>query len=89
MHAMAYGCPVISHNNFSLQMPEFESIKEGKTGTFFNYNDIDDLVKKTILWLKFSENNRENIRQQCFLEVESYWTAEYQLQQLKKALNEK
>lgn len=34
MHAMMFGCPCISHNDFSWQMPEFEAIVPYKTGNF-------------------------------------------------------
>ena len=32
MHALAYGVPVATHNDFKNQMPEFEAITPGKTG---------------------------------------------------------
>ena len=46
MHALAYGVPVISHNSFDKQMPEFESIIEGKTGAFFREDEIGSLVEQ-------------------------------------------
>lgn len=45
MHALAYGVPVISNNNFDSQMPEFEAIKQGQTGDFFDPDDLDSLVE--------------------------------------------
>ncbi|MGJ8636944.1 MAG: glycosyltransferase [Phycisphaerales bacterium] len=45
MHALAYGVPVISNNNFDTQMPEFEAIKQGLTGDFFKPQDLDSLVE--------------------------------------------
>ncbi|MEZ4897633.1 MAG: hypothetical protein R2806_12390 [Saprospiraceae bacterium] len=45
VHSMSFGCPVISHNNFVEQMPEFEIIREGETGYFFQQNNILDLGK--------------------------------------------
>ncbi|MBO6512880.1 MAG: glycosyltransferase [Phycisphaerales bacterium] len=44
MHALAYGVPVITNNNFDTQMPEFEAIKQGLTGDFFTLEDLDSLV---------------------------------------------
>lgn len=46
IHALSYGCPVISNDNVETQMPEFESIVEGETGSLFKENDIEDLVEK-------------------------------------------
>lgn len=45
MHALAYGVPAISHNSYDQQMPEFESIVDGKTGGFFTEDDLDSLVQ--------------------------------------------
>lgn len=45
MHALAYGVPVISNNDFASQMPEFEAIKQGETGDFFDPVDLDSLVE--------------------------------------------
>lgn len=45
MHALAYGVPVISNNDFASQMPEFEAIKGGETGDFFDPGNLDSLVE--------------------------------------------
>ena len=39
MHSLVYGTPVITHNKFSEQMPEFEVIKEGESGGYFEHDD--------------------------------------------------
>ncbi len=44
MHALAYGVPAISHNSYDQQMPEFESIVEGKTGGFFTEDNLESLT---------------------------------------------
>jgi 1,2-diacylglycerol 3-alpha-glucosyltransferase len=47
-----FGVPVITHNRFDLQMPEYESIVEGLTGTFFDYETpLDNLVDILEYWL--------------------------------------
>jgi len=45
MHALAYGVPAISNDNYDKQMPEFESIIDGKTGGFFSEDNLDSLVQ--------------------------------------------
>ena len=35
VHCLSFGCPAITHSNFSHQMPEFEAIRPGVTGDFF------------------------------------------------------
>ena len=39
IHSMTYGTPVITHNKFDQQMPEFEVVIPGLTGDFFDYYD--------------------------------------------------
>jgi len=46
MHSLVYGTPVITHNNFSNQGPEFEAIIDGKTGSFFKEDSAEDLANK-------------------------------------------
>lgn len=46
LHSLIYGTPVITHGNFSEQMPEFEAIFPGISGEFYNYGNIGDLCTK-------------------------------------------
>ena len=50
VHALCYGVPVLTHNNFSNQMPEYEIIEENKNGNFHFENDIDSIVEKIRFW---------------------------------------
>jgi hypothetical protein len=52
MHALAYGVPVISHDDFDQQMPEFEAIVPGKTGDFFAHDDVDSLADTIVRFLR-------------------------------------
>jgi len=84
IHAMSYGCPVISHNNFSEQMPEFEVIQEGQTGLFFKQNDVEDLSVKiqTILCM-----NRNTLRDNCFKVIDHHYNTRFQIKLLHKILS--
>lgn len=83
IHTMSFGTPVITHSNFANQMPEFEAIKAGITGDFFNENDIVDLADKISLWFK-NHTDREKVRKDCYKEIDTFWTPKYQLEILKK-----
>jgi len=85
IHAMTYGCPVITHGNFSYQMPEFEAIEKEKTGDFFTYNDANSLVQAIKNWF---ENNyrRDEIRKKCYRVVDEKYNPHYQLNAIKSAL---
>lgn len=85
IHAMTFGTPVLTHDNFPMQMPEFETITRSATGDFFEQNNIDSLVTCIERW--FEEHpNREDVRQACYKEIETSWTPEFQLMVLKKHL---
>ena len=84
MHSLMFGCPAISHNDFKMQMPEFEAIIPGQTGDFFEYGNLSDLARCISLWFATKSNSREKVRQACYEEIDKYWNPYYQLDLLKK-----
>ncbi len=87
MHTMVFGTPVITHNDFAHQMPEFEAIKDDETGTFFEYGSVVSLTDSIIRWLETNKNRREEIRQACYHEIDAQWTPQFQINVFKKVLN--
>ncbi|WP_285815056.1 glycosyltransferase [Thomasclavelia cocleata] len=87
IHAMTFGTPVITHSNFSNQMPEFEAIIPNKTGNFFTENSIENLVESISKWFSDKNYSRERIRQYCYKEIDNFWTPKYQLDIIKKHLS--
>ena len=72
--SMSFGCPVISHNDFSHQGPEFESIDPGKTGDFFEYNNVEDLANVIKKWLDAHANvSSDEVSRCAFAEVDGKW----------------
>ena len=67
-------------------MPEFEAIKPGVTGDFFERDNVESLANCISNWFKSKENCRENIRQQCYQEIDNCWNPHYQLSVLKSVL---
>lgn len=86
IHAMTFGCPVITHNDFAHQMPEYEAIHEGSTGTFFKRDNVASLAEAVNHWLSCHHNDRETVRQACYNEIDSQWTPEWQLEVIRKNL---
>lgn len=85
MHSLVYGTPVITHSNFSNQMPEFEAINEGFSGSFFEEDNEDDLANKIQLWLS-RPVDREKTRQDCFQSIDEKYNPHFQIQEFKKVL---
>lgn len=82
IHTMSFGTPVLTHDNFPMQMPEFEAVCDGKTGAFFKENDVRSLADSITRWFA-DHDDREKVRQSCYAEIDASWTPEYQLEVLK------
>lgn len=82
MHSMSFGTPVISHDNLSLQMPEFEAIEDGKTGTFFKENDVNSLAEAIERWLSL-DIERNKIREFCYDVIDNKYNPHKQIETLK------
>ena len=87
MHMLMFGTPVITHDNFELQMPEFEAIVPYKTGLFFKYGDVNDLCDKIQEWFRVNGELRDYVRQSCYQEIDSQWTPDFQLNVLHSVLD--
>jgi glycosyltransferase involved in cell wall biosynthesis len=86
IHALSYGCPVITHNDFSKQMPEFEAVIPGKTGDFFNYGNVSDLVSKIRFWVYKRKKFRSVVSDDCYSEVSRRWNPHVQIEKICEAL---
>lgn len=86
IHAMTFGVPVVSHDYFPNQGPEFEVIKHGVTGAFFKHNNVESLADTIDIWFAEHRNDREKVRLNCYQEIEQGWTPQYQVDVIKKAI---
>lgn len=86
IHAMTFGVPVISHDCFKTQGPEFEAIKCGLTGSFFKHNNVYSLAEVIDSWFATHQNEREQVRINCYKEIDEGWTPQYQIDIIKQAL---
>ena len=85
MHSMMYGTPVITHDNFMFQVPEFEAIVQDETGSFFEFNNSLSLASQISSW--FNRNsNRDEIRENCFRIIDKYYNPYFQIEIIKNAI---
>ena len=87
MHSLVFGTPAITHSDFIHQMPEFEAIQDGVTGTFFEYKNVYSLADKIDEWFSVHYNQRETVRISCMNEIDTKWNPEYQLRVIREALS--
>lgn len=86
LHAAQYGLPILSHDDFETQMPEYEIIVPNKTGLLYKSGDFEDFKESISRWLSSHSNDREQIRQNCYAAINTHFNSNYQLDVLKQTL---
>lgn len=85
IHSLMFGTPAVSHNHFTTQGPEFEAIKSGVTGDFYDYGSVESLTSTVEKWFE-THDDRELSRYACYKEIDSNWNPAYQINVLKANL---
>lgn len=86
IHVLSYGTPVITNDNFSIQMPEYEAIVKGKSGDFFEEDNIVDLANKIEYWTTLTEEQRILCRDVARSTILNEWSVDYQISLLSEVL---
>lgn len=86
IHSIMFGCPVLTHNDFKWQMPEFEAVTDGITGCFFERDNVLDLSNKISNWFVHN-NKREIVRNACYNEIDTQWNPNYQMKVIKAVID--
>lgn len=87
IHSLAFGTPIITHNNFKHQMPEFEAIHEHKTGLFFKEGSVEDLASKISELLLLLKTKELEITNECYKIVDTKYNSNNQLQIFKSVFD--
>lgn len=86
IHCLTYGTPVITHDNFAMQMPEFESIESKVSGDFFSYDSVEDLEDVIQVWLEKTGSERDAVRKACYSIIEERYNPSRQMEIFKNIL---
>lgn len=78
MHSLVYGTPVISHSDFSNQMPEYESIEPGFSGDFFEPNNISSLVEVLKKWILLGNEKYNEKVENCYKVIDEKYNPKNQ-----------
>jgi glycosyltransferase involved in cell wall biosynthesis len=65
VHALSYGLPVITTNNFLLHFPEFELLDESVNGILYDEGDANDLAIKIMQWYKRLQKEKDLVIDGC------------------------
>lgn len=87
MHALAYGTPVITHEDADRQMPEVEAIEPGVTGAFFRRGDTADLARAMAGILQMTAAEAATARAAGIAMIESRYTPQLQCARITDALD--
>ena len=85
LHSMIYGTPVISHDDFETQMPEYEVIVPGKTGDLYDKGDFNDFCLSIERWFT-SGYDWDSVRQNCYNVINDKYNSDYQIRLLKQVI---
>lgn len=88
LSSLQYGTPVISHDSFYYQGPEYEVIIPDKTGALYRYGDYNDMADKIEDWLS-KIHDRHKIRMYCLDVINGVWNSDYQIELIDKIFSEK
>ncbi|EMI45468.1 glycosyltransferase [Rhodopirellula sp. SWK7] len=83
MHCLAYGTPVITHNDPMNQMPESEAVVDGFSGRLFEHDSFESLLSVT---MDFLANPIPNIQTNCIQIIEEHYTPQVQASLIAKAI---
>ncbi len=86
IHALSFGCPVITHNDFAYQNPEFEAITPHVTGDFFQKDNVEDLTRKIAEWTCLKAEQKDIVRKNAYHEIDNKWNIHYQLNVLNEVI---
>jgi glycosyltransferase involved in cell wall biosynthesis len=86
IHSLTYGTPVITHNNPKYQMPEYEAITEGVTGSLYQYGSLDSLTESIIKWIVDKRDFREEVRLACYEIIDRFYNPHFQKEAIREAI---
>jgi glycosyltransferase involved in cell wall biosynthesis len=87
MHSLAYGTPMIIHDDPEHQGPEFEAVVPGKTGLTFSRGSAESLADAIAEWLdRTASRSPEHIRRDCHEMIERYYNPHMQTEVINTAV---
>jgi glycosyltransferase involved in cell wall biosynthesis len=84
---MAYGLPVLSHDDFDQRGPEVEAIVPGETGDLYELNDSSDMARKIQAWIR-DHPSKSEVSTRCIAEIRNRFNAERQVRIIDQAVKD-
>lgn len=87
MHALGYGLPVLLHDRPDEHGPEWEAVREGETGFFYRYGDIQDMAQK-IEGALFPKSRNTVMKEACLGMIRNRYNASAQANAITSAVSQ-
>lgn len=85
--ALNYGTPVVTNDSFELQMPEFEAINPGLTGSFYKNGSPESLAAEIEKWIDRRRTLRwDEVAAECYKVVDEKYNPHHQMKVIEHAL---
>jgi hypothetical protein len=84
MQSLAYGTPVITHDNPYAQSPEFESIVPGVNGDLFKHDDLESLAEVIRRWTLVPKS--PEVERNCHRMIERFYNPAVQTRLIREAI---
>lgn len=81
IHALGCGVPVITHDSFDTQGPEFEAIVPGNTGDFYRMGDLEGLLDAIMKWT-YHGPDRMQTAEACWRVVAENYSPDIQAERM-------
>jgi len=88
MHSLAYGTPVLIHDDPNDQGPEWEAVIPGYNGAYFAHNDSQDLARSLSNWLAVPRDTQQ-LHERCHEVIERFYNPAVQAALIERALDGK
>jgi glycosyltransferase involved in cell wall biosynthesis len=85
LHSMTYGVPVVTHGDAANQMPEWETVIPGKTGSLFERGSAASLADALMPWLA-TRLPTAVTRSHCHRMVDRLWNPAHQRAIIERAV---
>jgi glycosyltransferase involved in cell wall biosynthesis len=86
IQSLAFGTPVITHDDLDAQGPEWEAILPGRTGDFFKRGDAADLARVIKTWT-LAQRPDPRVRAECFQLLDRFYNPAFQRRAIDRAVS--
>lgn len=88
VHALSYGTPIVTHNNFEAHKPEFEAIIDGTNGSFVDISNEKVVIEKINYWLNQKIQSPVKMGEKCRINIDKYYNPHVQIKLINAIIND-